>query len=94
MKMLLAAPVLAQEPPPVEICADVGLLAEAVMDARKSGVSLAVGMEISAGNAPALEIVMAAWEYPRMNVAENRQRAVSDFRDDWHLMCLRALGGA
>jgi hypothetical protein len=39
-------------------------------------------------------LTIEAYGKPRMNVAENQQRMISDFRDGWHTACLQTGGSS
>lgn len=78
-----------------EKCAALALLAEATMQSRQAGVSLSQMLGIIETDDSAAifrTITLDAYDRPRMNMAENQQRMISDFRDEWHLLCMKAGG--
>lgn len=87
-------PVVAQE----DSCAALGDMAGAMMQARQSGTSLSEALSIvrsvaaddPATAALAEAVVLEAWSAPRMSSPENQRRAVEEFRDTWHLVCLQS----
>lgn len=84
-------------PARADACSDLARLAEHVMRSHQDGVSLQRVLDILAtmddidlvrrmGRGIAIE----AYSEPRYSGAEYRQRAVDDFRDRVHVMCLKA----
>jgi 3-hydroxyisobutyrate dehydrogenase-like beta-hydroxyacid dehydrogenase len=94
LSMALSGPAMARQDRQTQNCADIAELAEAMMLARQGGVSLATAMEIAASD-PTLRnitetMARMAWSETRWLSVEAQRRAVSDFRDRIHLLCLGA----
>ena len=73
-----------------EMCDGLSSLSEKIMEARQAGVSLSNALGIVQTEATRM-IVMDAWESPRYSTESIIQREIEDFRDRWHLTCLRAM---
>lgn len=73
-----------------ELCDGLSSLSEKIMEARQAGVSLSNALGIVQTEATRM-IVMDAWESPRYSTESVIQREIEDFRDRWHLTCLRAM---
>jgi hypothetical protein len=88
----LATPALAEKHV-AEHCEVIADLAEGLMGARQAGASLSAVMSIAAAEPQVRELVEAmildAWSEPRWRTDESQSRAVADFRDRMHLLCLR-----
>ena len=90
---IMAGPAVAD--PHDENCAVVAVVAESTMKARQTGVSLGQMLKILSDNGDIelfRTITLAAYDRPRMSVSKNQERMISDFRDEWHLLCLQAGG--
>lgn len=72
-----------------ETCATYAELAESIMTNRQVGTSLGDLLDVVGDVSPAREMVLSAFEVSRRDSAAGRERAVSEFRDIWHLECLR-----
>ena len=72
------------------VCPLIAQLAESLMQSRQNGASLQQGLNVSGDDPLMREIVLSAWEEPRYNGPALRQQVVNDFRDRWHLNCVRA----
>ena len=90
----LGVPAQAEKNLQAENCASLAELAEALMMARQEGVALAVALQIAASDPAIREVVESmarmAWSENRWNSPDTQRRAVSDFRDRMHLLCLGA----
>jgi hypothetical protein len=95
---LLAAPVLADTPaktapaPQASICELLAETAGVIMELRQAGATLTQGLSVVNGVAVVRSMVLDAWDRPAMFSAEGRARSIREFRDEWHLRCLRAEG--
>lgn len=92
---ILSSPLLAQEPTeePVETdeyCETISQLSEQVMISRQRGAPLSETLGISELDI-VRTIVMDAWETPRFFMESLSQREIDDFRDKWHLTCLKSM---
>lgn len=80
-----------------ETCNNVAYMAERIMAARQKGVAFgdAYGMtnkpEYSTIRQLAQAVVVHAFKEPRFDTDEYQQRAISDFRDEYHVACITAL---
>lgn len=92
---IISSPLMAQESGEEKLendnyCETVSNLSENIMKSRQRGASLSDALGISP-----LEIVrtivLDAWETPRYSMESLSQREIDDFRDKWHLLCLKAL---
>ncbi len=70
-------------------CEGIADLAGAVMSARQAGVSLSRSLELVEGNDAMKIMVINAYEMSRMHTEEFQQRMVEDYRNLWHLACLK-----
>lgn len=79
-----------------KICSRAAKVAEHLMKARQSGVSLEDAMDALVSSYPASahkyvrKLVMDAYSIPRFSSPEYQWRAIAEFRDDSHLACLKA----
>jgi hypothetical protein len=89
---LLAAPVLADTSAKTGICELLAETAGVIMELRQAGASLTQGLSVVNGVAVVRSMVLDAWGRPAMFSAEGRARSIREFRDEWHLRCLRAEG--
>jgi hypothetical protein len=92
----LSAPVAAQavSPAKAEMCHATAALAASLMTSRQAGVDLSDVLRIADAD-PLIrdimrEMAVAAWSETRYSTPAYRQRAVEDFRDRMHILCLRA----
>lgn len=93
--MIIASPLLAQDTggetlKKDDYCEKISEISEAIMESRQRGVSLSNAL----GTSPldiVRTIVLDAWESPRYSTESVVQREVDDFRDQWHLVCLKAM---
>lgn len=71
-------------------CSKIAVMAESMMDARQSGVSLQTVLDVVEEHMPsARDLAILAWDEPRYNTPEFQERVIGDFRDRAHLECLR-----
>ena len=71
-------------------CEAVAGQAELVMKARQVGVSLSEALEAVGDNEMGRVMVINAYELSRMHTEEYQQRMISDYRNLWHLACLKS----
>src|SRR5690606_14850782 len=77
-----------------EFCSNIDLMANAMMGARQSGVAMSEMMKSANEiNDPELKkmsvaMVKAAYETPRFEVEENRNKAALDFRNSMYQSCI------
>ena len=88
--LLLGLPGMAPAQTVDETCNAFAEMAGMTMQARQSGVALSDALGVTNGNELLRQIVIDAYQRPRMSVSANRAREVEDFRTEWHLACLEA----
>jgi hypothetical protein len=86
--LALSAP-LAHADEPVS-CADVGKLAQTVMDSRQAGVTMSDMMDVVDGIKALQNLVRMAYDKPRMSTEEMMTRSAQDFRNEVEAVCYRA----
>lgn len=74
-----------------EQCSPVSQLAEKIMRARQSGISLLQLMEIANGNKIAEALVQDAFKQSRFSSEPFQDRAVQDFRERVEIECVRSV---
>ncbi|OBU53826.1 hypothetical protein A9K69_08550 [Stenotrophomonas maltophilia] len=79
----------------LELCKSIGGYAKSVMDNRQNGVPMSEMMELAATGeggvaSAAQEIIVDAYDYPRMSVEENKATATRDFENKVYLECIKA----
>lgn len=74
----------------LELCREIGTLAESIMTNRQNGTSIVQMMDIADGNGLAQSLVVAAYEEPRFSTPRYQAESISDFRDRAYLECFRA----
>lgn len=78
-----------------EFCAAQADMAEIVMKARQAGVPMSSLLEIGApAPNPYRQLIISAYELPRMSYAPNQEKMIQDFRNDYHLLCFKAIENA
>jgi hypothetical protein len=92
---ILSSPLMAQETgeetmEKSDYCETISELAEQIMTTRQNGVSLSDALGISELDL-VRAMVMNAWETPRYSMESLSQREIDDFRDKWHLLCLKSV---
>jgi hypothetical protein len=92
---IISSPLLAQEPAEEPVgndayCGMISKLSEQIMSSRQKGVSLSTALGIAKSDLIRM-IVMDAWESPRYSSETVSQREIDDFRDKWHLLCLKSV---
>ena len=70
-------------------CAQAGIMAGKLMQARQVGVPVSKVIEIFDDDAMTA-IILAAYQVPRFSTDEYQQRAVADFRNEVEVMCYEA----
>ena len=75
----------------IEICQEVGNLAETTMEVRQSEVSIVEVIQSIQGSALAESIVKDAYRLPAMRSPDNKITQVKKFRNKWELTCLQSL---
>ena len=78
-----------------QTCDAWALMAENTMRGRQIGVSLGDSLNAVKGNVVEdllRAIILSAWSQPRYDTPAYQQRAISDFRDEQHRLCLQMLG--
>jgi hypothetical protein len=87
--LLTTAPVMASD-----YCGQIGDLAETVMTVRQNGAEMSGLMNImlkeEATKVIGKQMVIDAYETPRYNMLENQKREVSEFKNEWYLLCIKA----
>ena len=78
------------------VCRAVAGLAENVMVARQAGVKLSVLLqeleaEPTDSTAVIREVIIGAYEKPRFTTEAYVKRAIEEYRNTWHVNCLRAM---
>lgn len=79
-----------------ELCTNISLLAESTMSARQAGVSAANLMNADYHEMikPVVhEMVQDAYKTPRYHTEGNQQRAITEFANEWFILCLEQTGG-
>ena len=71
-------------------CAQLGETARVVMQNRQAGASLSGLMEIAQGNELFVQMILTAYEQPRWNTSENKNKAAEDFANEVMLSCYKA----
>lgn len=93
--ILTATTASANKPTPEDFCEAFATASEAVMLGRQGGMSLSDSLAIADAN-PMRDllrsVIMAAWQTPRYSTADYRERAVQEFRDNQHVLCLNTVG--
>lgn len=90
---ILALPLKAEETLDKDSqCAKLSELSGVIMEARQAGVPLSNALDMVRNYNDFIRlIVLDAWESPRYGSTYGAmQREVDDFRDRWHVACLRS----
>lgn len=79
---------------PTDFCKVVSEYARTVMDGRQAGVPMSGVMDLVKDADPAIapvmhQMIMDAYDRPRMSVEKNQQTATRDFENDAYLACLK-----
>lgn len=104
-KVQAAQPATAPSAPPTkqslsaeeknDICKSYAQYARATMEARQNGAEMSKIVEISGSGGkvdPIIqEMIIKAYEAPRMSVKENQDRQVRDFENQYFLECTKGL---
>lgn len=73
-------------------CTNIAMLAESVMDSHQAGVSISevLGSAKEAGIEGIIQpMVIEAYDSPRFSTEPMKKKKVGEFRDKWHLRCLK-----
>lgn len=76
---------------PQETCKSYANLSKTIMGARQAGASMAEMMQIADGDKLQEEIIIEAFDKPRMNLEENRREMAVDFENEIYLQCIKQL---
>ncbi len=74
-----------------KVCAMYASLAESMMDAHQSGLSLSEALATTDSHKGARKIVVEAYDSPRYRTDDAKLRAVEKFRDSIHVRCLKEI---
>lgn len=90
---VMAQPAVAQDTKLTwqERCNVMAGLAGSIMGARQAGVPMSKSMETAEDDKLTQMIVLEAYDSPRYNGMELKQREISEFRDKWYMYCAKAL---
>jgi len=66
-------------------------LAGQIMDSRQKNIPMTNVVNIFPAGSPWIEIVIKAYEKPRMSVEENQQNMIQDFQNQFYLDCVKAV---
>lgn len=74
-----------------DLCRGYGNLAAKIMEIRQGGVPMADAMDIASKSKSPIEkqLVIKAYEYPRLSSQEYVQRSIEDFRNEFYLACIK-----
>lgn len=77
-----------------EFCKVVADYARSTMDGRQNGVAMSKIMDLAKASDPAIspiltQMVIDAYDMPRMSVERNRETAVRDFENETFLSCVK-----
>lgn len=83
-----------EKPEEMATCDMYGGVAASTMSARQAGVSLSDMMKTSDSQSPGLSeisrhMIIEAYDEPEYSSELVKQRVIADFRDRWHLRCLK-----
>lgn len=74
-----------------EFCEEQSAAAESIMKARQSGASLSRMLAVGPQPSPYRQLIISAYELPRMQHPDNQKRMVVDFKNDHHLLCISTI---
>lgn len=75
----------------MEQCVEIARLAEVIMEARQTGVS-PIDLMGAVKKAPTGEMMLKdAYDDPFYATEEYKQQAIRMFRDEWYIICLKAI---
>lgn len=74
-----------------DTCKNIAEVAETIMDARQSGVSVVDMMEIAGDNDLMKKMVIYAYKQPKYNGAEFRRKEIASFKNEFYIACYEAL---
>jgi len=72
-------------------CAKISELAGQIMKFRQSNAPMTDVVNIFPAGSPWIEIVIKAYEKPRMSVEENQQNMIQDFQNQLYLECVKVV---
>ena len=94
MKKLIMAVVIVMSSMSVQAeqasCEQIASLAESVMKARQGGSSMASLIAVAGESGIAKLMVESAFEVSRYSTDKFKNRTISDFRDEWYLICYQS----
>lgn len=76
----------------IELCTETSGLAEVIMRNRQSGVPMSAMVAKVPSDSLAMHLIVDAYVYPRMSLAENQENYIRDFADEAMLDCLKQVG--
>ena len=80
------------EEPKTDVCDQLNIMAELIMEMRQSGVEmrqLIRTVQDDEARELTIEIIIRAYEKPRFSVEKNKQNAIKDFQNEIYLQCIR-----
>ena len=93
MLLFLAVPAMAEEKTDFDLCYELSELAGVVMEKRQEGISMGrvMGAMLESGDNNPIwsDMVIRAYEEPRMQVPENQRRMIQDFKNQYYLECVK-----
>jgi len=72
----------------IETCKTIEGFAEEIMKARQAGVSASEAYEAVQDSPILTPMVRAAYKLSAYNTEEYQEQAVSEFKDDWFIICM------
>lgn len=90
---LAILPVAAEETKKEDVCATIGELADSIMKARQIGVPMSKAMTVAKDTDWLQEMVIKAYEQPAYQSDGMQKKAVSDFVNDYLVVCYKAVQG-
>lgn len=78
----------------LELCKEASQFAGKVMEARQAGIAMSrlMAMDMSDEMAStAHQMIIQAYERPRMRVEENKKVEIENFENEWHLLCVKEI---
>jgi len=86
----VAQPALAGAEGEQHVCESMGELAYMVMELRQEGVPMSQTMQISDSEL-VKAIIVEAYNYPRFNTQEYKEKAAEDFRNEVEVECYKTV---
>ena len=78
----------------LELCTGVSTLAESIMKNRQLGLPLTDMMKIMGTNELSAQLVIEAYDYPRLKIKKNQDNYIRDFADQAMLDCYKTMGAS